>query len=159
MCAFQSLSNAVPKVAGKIYSRKYIALGRVITYWADIIGEEMAQKTQPLKIHYRKPKKKNDKPQATLEIAASSAESMTLQYRKGVILERINQIFGDSWITDLKFSHQPVKKTQKRVKTIKPLTGTQKDYLSNMLNEITDPELQQKLQDLGSGILQSEKNT
>ena len=105
--ALKLISDAVPKVTSKTFSRKYIALGRIVTHWEDIIGKEIADKAQPVKIHYRKAKDKQKKAEATLEVAVTSADAALLHYQKDVILERINQIFGDRWVTDLKFSHIP----------------------------------------------------
>jgi len=104
------LSDSVTKVTGKTFSRKYVALGRVISHWTDIVGKDFASKAQPVKIQYRYKKKtaqksnaKKEKPQATLEIATSSADATIMHYQKDVILERINQIFGDAWITAIRF--------------------------------------------------------
>jgi len=100
---------------GKVFERKYIALGRIVTCWPEIMGEEYAERAQPSKIHYIKPKNAKDKPKATLSIAATSADCAVLMYRKDLILQRINQIFGDGWVTDIKFLHiEPKVKTSRK---------------------------------------------
>lgn len=142
---------------GKVFERKYIALGRIVTCWPEIIGEEYAERAQPSKINYIKPKNPKDKPQATLSIAASSADCAVLVYRKDLILQRINQIFGDSWVNDIKFVHVEPKVKIKPQKRTKPLTEAEKNHLSQLLDGVDDPELKERLSRLGQSILQESK--
>lgn len=158
MCALKLISDAVPKVTDKTFQRKYIALGRIVTHWRDIMGEKMASYAQPLKIHYRKPKRKGDKPQATLEIAASSSHASLLIMQKGVLLEKINHIFGEQWISDIKFVHAPAHAPEKAKKVTKPLTVEEKNSLSQLLETVDDPELRARLATLGEAFYQDQKN-
>lgn len=151
------LSTSVPALLGKAFERKYIALGRIVTQWREIIGEEYAERAQPAKIHYYKPKNPKDKPKATLDIAASSADCAVLVYRKDLILQRINQLFGDNWVTDIKFQHVEPKAKAKAQKRTKPLTEDEKNHLSQLLDGVDDPDLKDRLSRLGQSILQETK--
>ncbi len=147
------LSEATSRIASKSFSRKYVALGRVIKQWPAIMGDEFADKAQPLKINYRKAMR-GKKPTATLDIATSSSYATTLPYQKDLILERINQLFGDQWITDIRFvvseiSHTPLLKK----KITSPLTMGEKKYLSETLNQVDDPEFKEKLESFGKALL------
>jgi len=158
MCAMRPVSDSVPKVADKTFKRKYIALGRIVTRWQDIIGDKMAALAQPQKIHYRKARKKGDKPTATLEIATSSTTASLLMMQKGMILEKINLIFGEDWVTDIKFVHMPVEaKKRSRLNQTKTLTTDEENSLSAMLNDIEDKELKIKLQNMGQSLLKDLK--
>lgn len=152
------LSRSVPAVLGKVFERKYIALGRIVTHWKEIIGPEFSERAQPAKIHYIKPKNGKGKATATLDIAASSADCAVLVYQKDVILQRINQIFGDSWITDIKFRHVELKKPARPAKPrSKPLTEEEKNHLSQILATVDDPDIKERLTRLGQSILQERK--
>lgn len=142
---------------GKVFERKYIALGRIVTHWREIVGEEYAERAQPAKIHYIKPKNPKEKPRATLDIAASSADCAVLVYRKDLILQRINQLFGDGWVTDIKFQHVEPKVKIKAQKRTKLLTEDEKNHLSQLLDGVDDPELKERLSRLGQSILQESK--
>lgn len=121
------------------------------------MGEKMAEYAQPLKIHYRKPKRKGDKPEATLEIAASSAHASLLIMQKGVLLEKINHIFGERWITDIKFVHTPANAAEKPKKQTKPLTEEEKNSLSHMLEMVEDPAIKKRLENMGAALLEDQK--
>ncbi|MCB9995703.1 MAG: DUF721 domain-containing protein [Rhodospirillales bacterium] len=160
MYGLRLLSETVPKVTDKVFSRKYTMLGRLVTRWQDIVGPELADKTQPVKIRYMKHKSDKGKATASLDIATSSADATVLHYQKDLILERINQIFGDRWITAIRFvpiaANAPAPK--KRPKPTKILTPDEKKHLSAVLESVEDPELQEKLQKLGTAILQDQQS-
>lgn len=151
------LSSSVPGLLGKVFERKYIALGRIVTHWNEIIGEEYAERAQPAKIHYYKAKQPKEKPRATLDIAASSADSAVLVYRKDLILQRINHLFGADWISDIKFLHFESKRIKKPVKRTKTLTQDEKNHLSQVLEGVEDPGIKETLARLGQSILQESK--
>ncbi len=151
------VSRSVPGLLGKLFERKYIALGRIVTHWKEIVGEEFADRAQPAKIHYFKPKVAKEKPTATLDIAASSADCAVLMYQKDLILQRINQIYGDSWVSDIKFLHVEPKVTAKPPKRTKSLTADEKNYLSQVLEEVEDPVIKETLARIGQSILQEKK--
>jgi hypothetical protein len=160
------LSEAIPAIAGKAFSRKYIMLGRLVTRWADIIGVELAARTQPVKIRYYKNKKQaakagtGEKPTASLDIACSTADATLLHYQKDLILERINQIFGDKWITAIRFVPQAANLIDVRQggkKPAKSLTEAEKTGLSEAIAAAgPDDELRRRLESLGASILKKD---
>lgn len=156
------ISESVPRVAGQAFGRKYIMLGRLVTHWADIVGAEMAMQAQPVAMKYRSGKKKDpaakdDKPaEFTLEISADSAAATVLRMQVDLILARINQIFGANWITAIRFVPKATdgQENNRFKKRPKPLTPDQKQSLSTMVKDVSDPELQERLERLGAAILQ-----
>lgn len=152
--AMKSISRSVPGLLGQVFQRKYIALGRIVTHWKEIVGEDFADRAQPAKIRYYKPKTPKEKATATLEIAASSADCAVMVYQKDVILQRINQIFGDQWVSDIKFLHIEPKRPAKPPKRTKNLTETEKNHLSQILEAVDDPDIKERLSRLGQSILQ-----
>ncbi|MCD8497169.1 MAG: DUF721 domain-containing protein [Alphaproteobacteria bacterium] len=100
------VSEATNRVVDQNCSKKYIALGRIARQWADIMGADMAAIAQPAKLIYAKRPGK-DTPEAVLEISTTSVHATTLHYRKDLILEKINRLFGEGWITGIKFTARP----------------------------------------------------
>lgn len=142
---------------GKMFQRKYIALGRVVTHWKELVGEDMALRSIPSKIQFFKPKNPAEKPRATLEISASSADCAVLVYQKDVLLQKLEHFFGDRWITDIKFVHAEPKNLPKPPKRTKTLTEDEKNHLSQLLETVDDPELKERLEKLGQSILQENR--
>ena len=155
----QRLSKSVPNVTGKTFSRKYISLGKIVTQWREIIGESMAEFAQPLKIHYRKPKRKGEPPTATLDISTSSSHASILIMQKQLILEKINYIFGEQLVTDIRFVHHqnPISKKQLAFKNV-ALDENEKNSLMQWLNEIEDSELKERLGRFGEAVIKDNKH-
>lgn len=153
------LSDSTARIASRNFTRKYVALGRLIEQWDDIVGKEFSDLAQPLKINYRK-NQKAKKAIASLDIGVHSAHIMVLSYQKDLIIQRLGHIFGDNWISDIRFVRttlKPTNKAQKAKKTFLPLTQDEKKYLSTVLDDIDDLDFKNKLESLGNAILTDEK--
>jgi hypothetical protein len=150
------ISEATARIAKQNFSKKYISLGRIIAHWDEIVGADFCRCTQPVKINYRKPKP-GEKPSATLDIAAAGAFATTLHYRKDLILERINQIFGERWITGIRFVDLPTQSQAKSLrKAKKSLTEGEKTYLSSLLQDVQDQAVRERLERLGQAIIEDQ---
>lgn len=148
------ISEATARVTGQTCSRKYIALGRIVNSWVEIVGEELAQKAHPVRMNYSKPGKSGP-PSAILEIASTPSDATLLHYQKDLILERINRLFGAGWLTGIKFVTIPSSKAmlKPRRSTKKVLTTDQKNYLSGVLDLVGDTEIKSLLNNLGENIM------
>lgn len=146
------LSEPVSRISGKTFSRKYIALGRILSEWEQIVGPEFSGKAIPVKLNYRK-NGKTGKSLASLDIATSDAQATALHYQKDLILERINRVFGQGWIGDIRFVSVPGRAAKTPEKPKRPLTEDEKKFLSGMLEALEDQELKAKLEVIGREIL------
>ncbi len=152
------LSESTARIAGQSFERKFIALGRIVSHWADIVGKDLAHKTFPVKIIYHK-KERGGKPDAVLEISCSSADATLLHYQKDLILERINQIFGDRWIGAIRFvANAANTQSVLRKKAQPPLTPREKHTLSSLLSTIADEDVRARLENLGQAIIMEDKS-
>ena len=147
------VSEATSRILKQSFNRKYVALGRIVNNWPQIVGDKLADKAQPVKIRYRKTDKKKA-PEASLDIAVSSANATLLHYQKDLILERINQVFGERWITSIRFVSSPSNEGRPIIKKrAAPLTADEKTTLSGMASQISDDDVRERLQKLGHEIL------
>ncbi len=124
------------------------------------MGEDLAHKTQPVKLRYMKKRDKQKGPAtATLDISSSSAEATVLHYRKDLILERINQIFGERWVTAIRFVPEVSNKSAPvRRKRSASLSMQNKKYLAEMLENIGDPDIYERLESMGQSLIQDQKS-
>ncbi len=151
------IAEATARITGKSCGRKYIALGRVVNHWSEIVGSDLAGKAQPVKIRYMKEGRAKT-PSAILNIAVSGANATLLHYQKDLILERINQIFGAGWITGLRFvpaAANEIRRSGRKAK--KPLTEQEKTYLSGILDGVGDEDVKARLAALGEAIITETK--
>ena len=127
--------------------------------WPSIVGENLASKAHPARIRYRKHKKQK-KPLTVLEIAVNNSEATMLHYQKDLILQRINHIFGEDWIADIKFVTHTTPLTSPIKKSMaippKPLSQEAQKKLSDILTCVVDEDLKLRLNSIGSAILQKD---
>jgi hypothetical protein len=90
--AFGLMKDAV-RVAGE--SRGF-AVARLLTHWAEVAGEEMAQKTRPVKIGYGK-----GGMGATLTLLVKATEAPMVQMALPVLKERVNAVYGYAAISHI----------------------------------------------------------
>lgn len=152
MGSLKHLSKYISKVSGKTFERKFVTLGRLLNHWDLIVGKELAGSTTPIKITYRK--KGKDK-KLGLIIATDSSQAMLLHYRKELIMQKINQILGDTTISEVRFvdresSRPACNNTQKKVKS---LTQSQEKDLSETLDNINDDDLKKTLERFGQSLM------
>ena len=48
------LSEATSRISRKTFTRKFIALGRLLDQWDEVMGAQFASLAQPVKLNYRK---------------------------------------------------------------------------------------------------------
>lgn len=70
---------------------------QVINYWEEVVGEEIAQNTQPIKIQG----------QILFLRVKSSVWAHELNLRKGEIIDKINHKTKEQTVSDLRFKVQP----------------------------------------------------
>ena len=160
MSDLRPISDSVARLTKGTFTRKFISLGRILSSWPEIVGEDMASRSQPLKLHYRKPKTATEKPNAALDIAVSSADATSLHYQKDLILERINQIFGERWITAIRFVHTAANTEDSDFKlplSSIPLTVADKTAVNEVVSTVEDPEIRKRLEKLGQDVLRKRK--
>lgn len=171
MSGLKPLSQTLPKVADKAFARKFVLLGRILSSWVDIVGEDLAASSEPQRILFRKAGKAKSgmkaKTSATLEIGVSTTQATLLHYRKDLILERLQQKTGSDLITGLRFVPLSAEhamsagaafnaKDAPQGKYKKPVQIDEKS-LSPLLENISDETIKQKLENLGRAVLTKEK--
>lgn len=150
--AFSHVSKPIKTVTGKTFARKFITLGRVINCWADAVGAELAEKTYPIGMKVRKIPSGL---QATLEIAANSADATLVHYQKGLILERLKTLLAADMIVDIKVTHaaRPTIFTSPLAGEVNPRVKRADRVGGDVdLSHITDDALRDALASLGQYV-------
>lgn len=156
------LSEPAGRVSKKNFSSKYVALGRIISDWDSIIGADMVKYAQPVRLNTRQYKNRRSKPECVLDIACSSSHAMILQYQKTLILERMATIFGNCWVTDIKFRPaQTLKQKQinKPVINRRNLCDQDHDFIDKTIESLDDTAIKSTLRRMGQYILQESEAT
>lgn len=147
------LSAIVPAITQPFLGKKGLVLGKLLEHWASIAGAETARKTIPEKVKFSKDKKGNSS--ATLYLNASSADAALLEYEKGLLLEKIRLVTGETRIRDIRFvhnDHPPINRRTGQTTATRPLSVEEKQQLTAMTQGIKDEALQSVLLRFGESL-------
>lgn len=149
-----ALSKNISPLIKKILGKKGFMEVDIVTNWAKIVGEDLAQYSVPLKIDF----KKNQRNNAILHLQVpSGAFALEIQHRENFILEKINAYFGYNAVSGVKIiqnSAMPLKQDYEPVETKKQnlLTDNEKNYIQQQTEDIKSQKLKEILIKLGHSI-------
>lgn len=131
---------------------------QLLECWPEIVGEDTAEMSQPLKILWpKRAQEGREFEPAVLVIACEGFAAMKIQHESGEIIQRINAFFGFAAIARLKIEQKPLYRQQQTVKRVPAINEAQKEQLETMTASIENSQLRQALFHLGVGVL-SDKN-
>ena len=120
----------------------------LITHWPEIVGEAQALGSVPLKIAFSR----EERTGGILHIRVATGGLATeFQYRKELIVSRINGHFGYGAVADLRITqgHIPPRQPKKKVLPPPVLPADQEQALQQSLAGIEDEEMREALASLG----------
>jgi hypothetical protein len=128
---------------------------RLLTHWAEFVGEAIAKIARPVKVHYAR-----EGLGATLTILTTGANAPVLQMQLPIIIERVNACYGYCAISKINLtqtaptgfgeSQQPFKQP-KQAKILSPEAARDID---NTVENVSNQDLKQALSRLGKNIKQ-----
>ncbi len=133
--------------------------GQVLESWAETVGKEIAEKTQPLRIRY-----------GVLQVRVSNSVWMQqLHFFKGLILQKLNQGLREKnpkavVVRELKFFLGEVENAESSAPPIHrdhpptELTSAEKERIEREVAVVKDPELRVALTRIFSKGLETEKS-
>ena len=132
------------------FRQQGFASAELVTRWADIVGQEIAAHSEPMKVQW--PRASGDGPQepGTLVLRVDGPTAIEIQHMAGVILERVNRYFGWQAVGRLALRQAPLARREK--KTIRKIDPEATARIAATLPELTDEDLRQALARLGAAI-------
>lgn len=155
--AFGFMKNPV-RAAGE--SRGF-AVARLLTHWADVVGEEMAQATRPVKVTYGR-----EGFGATLVVLCSGPMAPMIEMQKEKIRAKVNAIYGYNAISRVTLTQTaPIgfaegqAEFSPKAKEAPPIDPAIKAEASETASVVSDPGLRAALEMLAENILNRRKTT
>jgi hypothetical protein len=148
----RAIGSLVGKSARAALVKRGFAQADILSNWASIVGPNLANYSSPEKLNYSR----NTNKDATLRVRVASGWGPEFQHFEPLILERINGFFGYRAVLKLKVIQAPISKTpaKKRMAPLS-LTEQQKEWISETVRNVTDPDLKKRLVALGTSMLGS----
>jgi hypothetical protein len=86
------LADLVNGTLQTAFARQGFAAVDVITHWEDIVGPELAGRTEPLRLVW--PRRDDPESTGVLTIRVEGAYAIELQHLAPVVIDRVNRYFG-----------------------------------------------------------------
>jgi len=152
------ISASLDKVARDAVGRDWALYATLLDHWREIVGEDYAQNTAPVKIVFPKGKKLDEKwasrrSGGTLHIRLPQGLTMEFSFLTDTIRARINGFFGYSAIEKVVFEPFYPEKPPVLAPEAPPLSAEAKESLAEDTKDIDNDELRDLLQQLGESML------
>jgi len=86
------LADLVGRCVREAFSRQGFAAVDIITHWEDIVGPELARRSEPMRLYW--PRREDPNSIGTLVVRVEGAYAIELQHLAPVVIERVNRYFG-----------------------------------------------------------------
>ncbi len=147
--AMLSLAVTLPKVTRRTLGRHGLAEGGLVTDWAAIVGETIAERSLPQRLSFTGGERRD----GTLHVRVAGALALELQHLEPQILERINGYFGYRAVGRLRIHQGPVPGLPgPRRPPASALTAEAEAEIGSQLSTIEDEALREALRGLGRSL-------
>src|SRR3954462_10638420 len=90
------------------YAKQGFASRELVTRWAEIAGQQVANFSEPLKIQWPRPVEGQPQEPATLVLRVEGPMALEIQHASDAILQRVNRFFGWSAVGRLALRQAPL---------------------------------------------------
>ncbi len=137
------------------------AVSRLLTHWAEIVGQEIAAIARPVKVGYGK-----GGFGATLTVLTTGPQAPMLEMQKEQLRERVNSVYGYNAISRILITQtaptgfaEGQASFEHRVKQVEhPIAPEVTAEAEQTASEVQDNELRTALERLGRNVLTKQKN-
>jgi hypothetical protein len=153
----RSIAVAIDDIGRKTFGRDWQLYSTLLTHWRDIVGDDYARVTSPVKVSFPKGKAPGDtwangrRTDGVLHIRLPQGLTMEFTFQSDRIRQRISTCFGYDAIARIVFEPyygQPADKCQPD-----PIATDRNVSLPNEINDIQDDELRAALEGLGKVVI------
>ena len=151
------LADLIDACLGPALAAQGFAASDVIVAWADIVGERLADFTQPVRIDWPRGAAARDRdvrPEpATLIVRVESAFALEMQHLAPIVIERVNAHYGWRCVGRLVLKQGPVRRSVLPAAPEPVLTEEERRRVTDAVDAVGEDALRQALERLGQAIV------
>ncbi|MFV0334358.1 MAG: DUF721 domain-containing protein [Tropicimonas sp.] len=159
---FERTSGLLAHRIRKASEKRGFAETRLLTHWAETVGEDVAAIARPVSVSYSK-----GGFGATLTVLTTGANGPMLQMQEPRLRERINAVYGYAAIARIRFTQTAptgfaegqVDFTPERKATPRVPDAACRKEAAALATDVADEALRRALADLGAAILDKTRHT
>ena len=157
--AARAVGTYVPKLTRKAFEKYGFSTVALLTDWVRIVGTDLARATVPERIRWPRAYEGDSDAErrvgagATLHLRVDPSRALDIQYKSGLLIDRINAHFGYRAVADLRILQAPVAAAAARANVGGTEAGTPVAPSDPALATIPDDGLRQALARMQAGLL------
>jgi hypothetical protein len=123
----------------------------VVTRWDEIVGDDLAHRSSPVKIAWPRRRAGLDEPEpGTLHVRVEAPFALEVQHLAPIILERVNAFFGWRCVVSMRLTQVPMERKKKRVAP--PAAPADEARLARALEGFEDDRLRAAVARFGRAV-------
>jgi hypothetical protein len=155
------LRDLVGKAVGDTFRRQGFVSAELVMRWTEIVGAEVAARSEPIKIQWPRPAPSHPSPTSgggsgwgqepgTLVLRVEGPAAIEIQHSVDVICARINQFMGWRAIARIALRQAPLRRVTRKAMPAEDPHAIAR--LAASLPDIADDDLRQALARLGAAV-------
>lgn len=145
------LGQLVGKTIADALARQGFASTGIVTHWLEIVGPEIADHAEPMRMIWPRRVHEDDPEPATLVLRVEGPVALEIQHLSGVIIERVNRFFGFRAVGRIQIRQAPLVRREKKKRPPAPDPETVARLAAGM-TDIADEGLREALARLGASV-------
>jgi hypothetical protein len=145
------LSELTGKTIADALARQGFASTGIVTHWADIVGREIADHAEPMRMVWPRRVHEDDPEPATLILRVEGPVALEIQHMSGVIIEKVNRFFGWRAVGRVQIRQAPLMRREKKARPVAPDPEAVARIAAGM-TDIADEALRDALARLGAAV-------
>ena len=143
----RAIADLIPAIGGAAFRKFGFIQASLVTRWRDIVGDRLADITEPAMIRFPVGQKAG----GTLHLTISGAHAPMLQHVEPDLIAAVNRFFGYAAIARVKMTQGQVSPAPRPVQPAAIARAVPAE-LGDSLRAVTDPELRTVLERMAAGL-------
>ncbi len=144
------LTDIAGTLLADAFRKQGFSSAELVVRWSTIVGDDVAQHAEPLKIQWQRVPDGQPPLPGTLVLRVSGPAALEIQHMSHVILERVNRYFGFAAIAKIAIRQAPLRRAPP--KPDRRLDPQLVQSIAESLPDSADPALKDALARLGAAI-------
>lgn len=145
------LSQLVGKTIEDAFARQGFASTGLVTHWAEIVGPEVADHAEPMRMNWPRRTHEDDPEPATLILRVDGPVALEIQHMSGAIIERVNRFFGWRAVGRIQIRQAPLMRRETKKKHPAPDPETVARIAAG-ISDVANDGLRDALARLGAAV-------
>jgi hypothetical protein len=145
------LHELVGKTIADLFARQGFASTGIITHWDEIVGPEIADHAEPIRMVWPRRVHEDDPEPASLVLRVEGPVALEIQHLSGIIIEKVNRFFGWRAVGRIQIRQAPLARRSKKARPAPPDPAAVARVAAGMA-DIKDEDLRAALARLGAAV-------